>query len=37
MRSLLPTGFADLLVDAVPATLILTTLRRDGTPVLSPV
>ncbi len=37
MHTLLPTGFADLLADATPATLIMTTLRRDGTPVLSPV
>jgi PPOX class probable F420-dependent enzyme len=37
MQTLLPTGFADLLADATPATLILTTLRRDGTPVVSPV
>jgi PPOX class probable F420-dependent enzyme len=33
----IPTDYADLLDDATPATLILTTLRRDGLPVLAPV
>lgn len=31
-----PHGFEDLLDDSTPATLILTTLRRDGTPMLVP-
>ncbi|NJM08113.1 hypothetical protein HC891_20880 [Candidatus Gracilibacteria bacterium] len=33
----IPAGFADLLDDATPATLVFSTLRRDGLPVLSPV
>lgn len=33
----IPAGYADLLDDAAPATLIVTTIRRDGLPVSSPV
>lgn len=37
MPTIIPADYADLLDDATPATLILTTLRRDGLPVLAPV
>lgn len=37
MPTMVPTEYADLLNDATAATLILTTLRRDGMPVLAPV
>lgn len=37
MPTIFPTEYTDLLDDATPATLILTTLRRDGMPVLAPV
>jgi hypothetical protein len=37
MTTLVPADYADLLDDAMPATLILTTLRRDGMPVLAPI
>lgn len=37
MSTIIPADYADLLDDATPATLILTTLRRDGLPVLAPV
>jgi PPOX class probable F420-dependent enzyme len=37
MSTIFPTEYTDLLDDSTPATLILTTLRRDGMPVLAPV
>jgi Pyridoxamine 5'-phosphate oxidase len=37
MPTIFPAKYADLLEDDLPATLILTTLRRDGMPVLAPV
>lgn len=37
MLTITPADYADLLDDPTPATLILTTLRRDGLPVLAPV
>jgi hypothetical protein len=37
MPTIFPTDYTDLLNDATPATLILTTLRRDGMPMLAPV
>lgn len=37
MPTIIPADYADLLDDATPATLVLTTLRRDRLPVLAPV
>lgn len=36
MTAIFPAEYADLLDDTTPATLVLTTLRRNGMPVLAP-